>query len=583
MLGCLSLMAAIQAEEPPVPPCDWPEFVRPTGQVLPPTPASWGGPLPPGQTTIERQPRPLPQPAFPQATILNKPIDLVRIEVERLGLPPAGILRPIIPMGPGGPEELPEQLAEPPQRRPDEKVPELPQEGALHLREVMESVEQTFPLLLAVELERDVAAGQRLTAEGAFDTNVRLRAVNVPEGTYQNYRLDAVAEQASPLLGASVFAGYRYGFGDFPVYYGNLATADGGEFRAGVQVPLLRGLPIDRARAALRQAQLGQELAEPEIIRARLLFFRAAARAYWHWVAAGEQYIIAVNLLRIATQRQAFLEEQFSIRAIAELPVRDNERVVFDRRGILALAEQRYQQAAYQLSLYLRDETGQAVVPNRARLPANFLALEPPAPATQALRRDVELALSLRPELARFQLQRERLGVDLRLAEDQLRPGLNLAMTGVADVGAAKAGLDRYGWEIALLCDVPLQRRDAQGRTQTVRAQLLRLAAEEQFMRDAIVAEVQSAVADLDRAFARLQQARAEQAMAERVLAFERERQRAGAVDILVINIRERDAFAALIKIVDALADFYRAEADYRAVLGLDTAVPVPSRPAPQP
>ena len=90
---------------------------------------------------------------------------------------------------------------------------------------------------------------------------------------------------------------------------------------------------------------------------------------------------------------------------------------------------------------------------------------------------------------------------------------------------------------------------------------------------------MQSAVTDLDRAFARLQQARAEQAMAERVLAFERERQRAGAIDLLVINIRERDAFTAFIKVIDALADFYRAEADYRAVLGLGATNPVVTAP----
>jgi cobalt-zinc-cadmium efflux system outer membrane protein len=587
--ACLSFLARLAVAEPPVgppPPAvagkDGPP--APVGQVLPPTPETFGGPLPPDFTTLWRQPTPPPQPAYPPVTILNRPIDCVRLEVEHFGLPPAGILHPIEPVGPTGPSPLPASLPAKPESRSSSKVPPLPQAGALHLREVLESVEQAFPLLLAAELEREIAAGQRLTAEGAFDLNLRARSVNVPEGSYPQYRLEATLEQATPLYGASFFAGYRYGFGDFPSYSGGLVTADGGEFRAGFLLPLLRGMPIDRARATLRQAQLGQLQAEPEIQRFRLAFLRAAARAYWTWVAAGEQYIIAEQLLRIATERQEALNEQFQRRFISELPVRDNERLVFDRRGLLALAEQRWQLASYQLSLFLRDAAGQPVMPTAQQLPRNFLALAPTEPQPRHLQKDIELALSLRPELVRFQLQRERLGVDLRLAEDQLRPALNLTMTGISDVGASKAGLDRYSWEIGMLLEVPLQRRDAQGRAQVARAQLLRLAAEEQFARETIVAEVQSAVTDLDRAFARLQQARAEQAMAERVLAFERERQRAGAIDLLVINIRERDAFTAFIKVIDALADYYRAEADYRAVLGIGATNPlVTAPPARQP
>lgn len=542
-------------------------------------PDASGGPLPPDFTTILRQRVTLPEPPYPPVTILNQPIDCVRIEVERLGLPPAGILRAIIPVGPADPEPLPATLPGKPESRHDPKVPPLPQAGALHLREVLESVEQAFPLLLAAELERDIAAGQLLAAEGAFDLNFRARSINVPEGSYPQYRFDAIFEQATPLLGASFFAGYRYGFGDFPSYSGGLFTADGGEFRAGFILPLLRGMPIDRARATLRQAQLGQLQAEPDIQRLRLAFLRAAARAYWTWVAAGEQYSVAENLLRIAVERQEALNEQFRQRFISELPVRDNQRLVFDRRGLLALAEQRWQLATYQLSLYLRDANGQPQMPAPQRLPRHFLALTPQEPQPRHLRRDIELALSLRPELLRFQIQRERLGVELRLAEDQQRPALNFSMTGISDVGFSGPGVDRYSWELGLSFEVPLQRREALGRAQTLRAQLLRLAAEEQFARETIIAEVQSAVTELDRAFARLQQAREEQAMAERVLAFEKERQRAGAIDLLVINIRERDAFTALIKVIDALADYYRAEADYRAVLGLD-AIPPGNAPA---
>jgi len=148
--------------------------------------------------------------------------------------------------------------------------------SVLELAEVLQSVEQAFPLLLAAEQERSIASGRRLSAEGAFDLNLRTRGVH-QDGTFPSDRLDFVAEQPTPWCGASFYSGYRFGFGDFPVYYGDRKTADGGEFRAGVVLPLLRDGPIDRKRASLRQAQMGEPLADALVERSRIDYFRVHA------------------------------------------------------------------------------------------------------------------------------------------------------------------------------------------------------------------------------------------------------------------------------------------------------------------
>jgi outer membrane protein TolC len=503
-------------------------------------------------------------------------------------LPPGDGIRGNVPIPILPATATPATLPAPPVRQesPPADVAVLPvprvlrQDSVLSLEQVLASVSRHFPLLLAVEQERAITAGNRLAAEGAFDLNLRTRGVT-QGGTFPNERFDLLLDQPTALNGISVFSGYRFGFGDFPVYYGDRQTADGGEFRAGMTLPLLRDGPIDRRRAALRQARITEALADPAIRRARIDYARAAARAYWNWVAAGEQCRIASALLAIAQNRQSGFEEQNQRGQIAEFIVIDNRRVIAEREGGLIAAERRFQQTALDLSLFLRDEAGEPVIPQASALPAEFARDVPAEPCDEPIAADVETAFRQRPELQRMQLLKERVATDLRLFENQTYPYLGAGVTASQDVGPGKQStgilaLDRSNIEASLLLDVPLQRRDALGKAQAARAALAQVSAQERFARDQIRAEVQDAISNLARSFERLQRARQEQSIAERVADLERERFRAGQSNLLEVNIRELSAAGARAKVVDVLADFYRAQADYRAALGVDFPPPTP-------
>ena len=96
-----------------------------------------------------------------------------------------------------------EELQTPPGRAPPPAVPrgELPdvtidnRKQPLTLAEVLASVERHYPLLLAVERERGVAAGQVTTAMGAFDLNVTGLGTSLAPSTYENYVSDFGVEQ----------------------------------------------------------------------------------------------------------------------------------------------------------------------------------------------------------------------------------------------------------------------------------------------------------------------------------------------------------------------------------------------------
>lgn len=493
-------------------------------------------------------------------------------------LPNGGILVPTAPPAIAPPAPPPEKLPESPMVPEKPAAPSgpeflpFPAGTRLQLPEVLVSVEKHFPLILAAEEERAMAAGNRLASEGAFDLILRGRG-SAQGGTFPNERLDVSFEQPTPFHGVNLLTGYRWSQGDFPVYYGDRKTADGGEFRAGLQIPLLKDRAIDRRRAALLQAKIAEDIADPVVQKARIDAFRAGAKAYWDWVGTGALVQVSQALLRIASERQAGLEEQFKRGLIPEFIVIDNRRLILDRQGALLSAERRFQQATFNLSLYLRDEHGNPVVVPADRLPGDFEQLMPPPMPPHQLTEDIAQAWKNRPELLRFTLQRERLMVDLRMAENLMLPALNAGFFAAQDVGYSKpasgsSALDRTVYEGAVTLEVPLQRREAQGKILATRAAINQNMVQERFARDTIQTEVLDAHSNLDRTYQRILRAREEKAIAERVNDLELERFRKGQGTLLEVNLRELSAAGARGKVIETLSDYYRALADYRAALG---------------
>jgi len=503
-------------------------------------------------------------------------------------LPPdANIRRPIAPPQ-LPPPPIPTKLPDPPAARP-EGAPEPPaptrDDAPLALAEVLGSVQTHFPLLYAVEQERGIAGGQRLAAEGQFDLLLRARGAD-QGGTFSNGRLDVGVEQPTPFGGATTYAGWRLGQGNFPVYYGDRKTADGGEFRAGVTLPLLQNRDIDPRRARLRAAQITEQLADPQVRRARLDYFRNAAQAYWSWVSAGSQYQVAEEVLKLALDRQALIDEQRRQQLVPETVQVLNRRLAAGREEQLLAADRAVQQAAVRLSLFLRDANGNPITPPSGWLPARFVDVVPPPPNAAHLKDDVEAALSRRPELVRFALQKQRSAVDLKLADNQLYPAVNVFAAVAQDAGLAKKtftgegpfATDRTNAEVGLWFEMPLQRRDALGRAATARSQMAQLLAQERFARDEITAQVQDAVSELDRTYLRVEKARVELREAVRVRNLEAESFRAGRTSLVDLNLQEVAAAEAQVKVVAILAMYFRGVAEYLAALGTDPVDPARAR-----
>lgn len=441
--------------------------------------------------------------------------------------------------------------------------------GPLTLDAVVESIYRSYPLLDSANFSRDIARGKHLAASGNFDLKLKAASENGPVGFYETYRQSLGVVQ--PLLsGTDVWGGYRIGRGSFQPWYLERQTNDGGEFKAGVSVPLLRNRTIDERRAELWRTGLGRELAEFDIQAQLIGFIQEASYAYWDWVAAGRGYSIATRLVELATSRTEGIRRQVETGLIDPPELTDNLRLVADRRALLADATRNLQQQAAKLSLYLRDSQGQPVVPSAEQLP---IFPEPEQINSSQLATDISVAIASRPDLRVMDTLRKQFEIDLRQACNLLQPDVSAVMWGSQDVGAptsSKRDKSPFELEAGVYVDVPMQRRKARGEITAIEAKIQQLSAKRRMTADKIGVDVQTAYAALLAAFEQVRQAREAVKLAEEMAQIERRNFEAGASDLLKVTLREQYAAESAVKEVDALLKYHQATADYRAAMARD-------------
>lgn len=439
----------------------------------------------------------------------------------------------------------------------------------LSLDEVLGAVYRSYPLLAAVQLEREIATGQQLAAAGEYDLKVRGAFETTPAGFYETYR-NGIGLVQPLYTGGEAFAGYRVGRGSFEPWYRERQTNSGGEFKAGVAIPLSRDRHIDPRRAELWQATYGRQLAEPEIQAQLLGFVQEASYAYWGWVAAGAKFRIAERLLQLAEERTARIERQVAEDLLDPPELTDNLRLVAERRGKLADASRKLQQSAVKLSLFYRDAIGDPVIPSPELLPDFPEAV---AVDLEMVSFDSQRALQQRPEIETIRLIQRQLEVDYAGAHNEFRPAIDAVMAASQDVGNPTSKRDdksQLQVDAAILVDVPLQRRKARGKMQAVDAKISQLNAKRRMVEDKIVAEVQAVYSGLDAAAKQVRQAQQAVEYAEDLAQRERRNFELGVSDLLKVTLREQYAFESAEKAVDATLLYFESRADYRAALGED-------------
>jgi outer membrane protein TolC len=430
----------------------------------------------------------------------------------------------------------------------------------------MACVTTQYPPYLAALIERDIAAGRLRSAEGTFDLKAFARVFGNPAGYYEPVTIDVGLEQFLGIWGSTIYGGYRLTEGDLPDYY-RRRTEGGGNPRIGLKIPLLQDGSIDYRRAAVLKAQLEQELADPAILRQQLDFIRAGTVAYFKWVAAGRRLALAEDLLRLARDRQSAVASQVERGLSPRIILTENRQLVVSRELKAVKARREFEGAALALSLFYRDPRDNPVVASRDRLPEDFPEIVPVD--GELPEATLQLALQQRPEMRQIELSLEKLGVDLRLARNQMLPRLDAGIEASQGLGEERYP-DRGEFELKLGVEfsMPLQQREARGRVAETNARIDQLTRRANFARERILAEVQNARVALVAAYEQSERANLNARLALELQDVEQDRFRLGASDLLALQLREQAAFQARVDQADASEQYFIAEADLVAALG---------------
>ncbi|MFO6447801.1 TolC family protein [Erythrobacter sp. NE805] len=439
--------------------------------------------------------------------------------------------------------------------------------GPLTPEEVLRSSALTFPAILEA-FEREAAArSDQLAADGAFDLMLKGEYYDRLTGYYSGGYGKVEARQPLRPYGAEVFGSYRVSNGDFPIYENYNYTNNLGEVKVGALFSLLRNRDIDSRRFAIEDTRLAASQAQLDVMLVRLNTQHEALRAYWRWVAAGEEIHVFEELLEIAEARQVGLAREIGEGARARIALTENEQNLLRRRTLLEQARRDFATASNSLGFYLRGSDGQMIVPTRDMLPD--LKRMKAVPSAEALAATpVGEVIRSRPELQTFRLALERATNKVALRRNDLQPSLNASVELSRDfgqIGPGGPGFDSTDTVVGVTFSVPLQRRTAQGALSRAEAELRETELRQRRIADQITTDVGNILANLGAAVKLAELADAEVKQANAMVQAERTRFRLGAGEFFLVNAREETAANAQIGAIRAQLAGRLAEASYNA------------------
>jgi outer membrane protein TolC len=168
----------------------------------------------------------------------------------------------------------------------------------LSVNDFIAKVKAHHPLAKVAAIQVDKANANLLTAKGGFDPSLQVEITNKTFDS-KNYYSYSNAELKIPLPIGDVKTGIESNNGQF---LANEITSGRSSY-LGVEIPLAKGLLIDKRRAFLQQAKIAlqQNAAQQKVLMNELLL--EAYIAYYQWAGATKLYNVYSNYVQVSSNR----------------------------------------------------------------------------------------------------------------------------------------------------------------------------------------------------------------------------------------------------------------------------------------
>jgi len=357
---------------------------------------------------------------------------------------------------------------------------------------------------------------------------------------------------------------------------------------AGVSLrqPLLKNLQVDPAREAIRVAAADRGASKARLQRIVSDTTARVDEAYWNLVAVKRDVVSIESSVELADRQLSDTKTRVESGALAKTDVAEPTAELQRRRGALALARQRVEEAENTLKLLVLGD------PRDPDWASDIVPVD--APETEPERPSLPEALATgfgkRAEIAEARAQSERAEAQLAGRKSDLLPRLDLVasyqrrglaggmnpdaitLNGQPAVVASplNGGTGRsYGTigenrfpdaSVGLAFSVPIGNRTAKANLAIARSRVSQASVGITAAEQEVGSEVRNAVFALETARQRIEAARASRAAAETQLMAEQERFNAGMSTNFLVLTRQNDLTNARVTETSALTDYRKAQ-----------------------
>lgn len=427
---------------------------------------------------------------------------------------------------------------------------ECPARHSLSLEEVLQSIDKSYPQVVAARFRIGKAQGDYLSSLGQFDPRLHSDVRSQPVGGYINHSMDNQIVIPTLMNGIQFFGGYRIGRGDWPSYYQNFLTNSGGEYHAGLSLPLLRNRQIDRERTAILTQAETIKLNYQDAEAIRIQVYHESIRAYWEWVRAGFQLKTLEKLQKLAETRQEAIVKQAQAGDMATLSISENQQIILQRQQLINQAEMKLQQAAVDLSLYYRNHKGKPKIADKSELPRTLTRTK--ADMTKMKTNHIA-AIKTHPALKKLSVYSNILQLKKNLAANELLPNLDARTYAFKEFGR---GGDPLLLQQALMAGLvfkfPILQREAKGKLISTQSELQSVTTERRFLFEKLKNEFKNLLIAAEIFQKQTQLLLEEIELAQEVERGENKKFYAGDSTLFLVNQREQTTAQVELNLIDA-------------------------------
>jgi outer membrane protein TolC len=421
-------------------------------------------------------------------------------------------------------------------------------------------VRSNHPVAKQGALLIDMARADLQTIRGAFDPTLYY---NNDQKTFdgKNYFNYSNAELAIPTwLGVELYAGAENNFGDFL----NSETTGGRTSYAGVSIPVLRDLILDKRRAALQQGKLFLRQSEWErrnVINDLLL---DAYIAYWEWAKQYQVYLVLENTVRINEFRYELVKVSFEQGDRAAI---DTTEALAQLQTFMQMREEallKFRKTSLELSTFLWLPNDQPVYLTERVIPDTLWAQQQFGTVNiNNLTEWLTQTTANHPKLQMISYKLQALEVERRLKFQTLLPRAdvkyNFLQRGYNVLGGANYNFFENNYKFGVNVAIPIPNRSGFGAYRAAKIKLQATNLEQNFTQVNLENKVRfhyNEVLNLQKQI-RIY----EDAYRNYIKLFEAEQLKfsLGETTVFLLNTRENKALEALQKLLELKAKFYQS------------------------